>query len=687
MGQQPISEKDCTDNNSLAAVLEENLQLKRRLHQLQQEFFTIFDSVPAMIWYRDRTGRILRANRCAAASVGMTVQDLSGKNYYELFPEGADKALEKDLRVILTGQPIRGAVRQYETSQGQVRWALADRIPYYDEQGNIAGVMVFAQDITERKLAEESLLKAKNEIEKANQQLRAAAEKSAILAEEAMLANRAKSDFLANMSHELRTPMNAIIGFAEILLSESLSEEQNHYVRTIHRSAKNLLELINDILDFSKIEAGKLHIEIEACKVDEILAEIRDLLEMTAVKKGLELCIDKDGSVPDTFFCDPMRLRQCLLNLLSNAIKFTDRGRVRLSVSIREISGQKRICFAVEDTGIGIPLDRQKTLFESFVQADAKTDRKYGGTGLGLAITKRLCSLLGGYVQLHSQPGQGSVFTIVLPFAASQQDMLNAIQQNNHSKVSPQRSRRTRDVKLLVIEDKIPSQLAMNLILRRQGIDVRVVPSEPQRIQRALEDRPDLILLDMQITHSDPIELVHSFQRQGVTAPVIALTDENSDVAHLQFKAAGCRECLVKPVTRIELFQTIQHYASHAHPEPCRPDNTDIVASGLASELSTELNALLNKLPELLQVIPELLNQSDRQTLKRVAHLLAEIGSAASLAELTERATVLENIIDADVPDKAAIDQIIEDIKAVCRQTDSQDGVEMLNLSEADKPR
>jgi len=685
MGQQQHSQKDCTDNSSLAAVLEENLQLKRRLHQLQQEFFTIFDSVPAMIWYRDRTGKILRANRCAAASVGMAVQDLSGRNYYELFPDGAVKAFEKDLRVILTGQPIRGQMRQYETAQGQCRWALADRIPYYDEQGNIAGVMVFAQDITERKRAEESLLKAKNEIEKANRQLRAAAEKSAILAEEAMLANRAKSDFLANMSHELRTPMNAIIGFAEILLSETLSEEQNHYVNTIHRSAKNLLELINDILDFSKIEAGKLHIEIESCNVNEVLTEIRDLLEMTAVKKEINLCIEKERSVPDVFFCDPMRLRQCLLNLLSNAIKFTEQGRVRLSVSIREITGQKRICFAVEDTGIGIPADKQKTLFESFVQADVNTDRKYGGTGLGLAITKRLCSLLGGYVQLQSQPGQGSVFTVVLPFAASREEMLNAIQQKKQSKPSRERSKEDAGIKLLVIEDKTPSQLAMNLILRRQGIDVRIVPSEPQRIQRALEDRPDLIMLDMQITGLDPIELVQSFQRQGVAAPVIAVAEEGTEAVRLQCKAAGCKECLVKPVSRIELFQVIQHYALQPHAGQCRQDSTETHLSGLASELSTELNALMDKLPDLLQVIPELLNQSNRQALKRVAHLLAEIGSAASLAELTNKATVLENIIDADSQDKAAIDQIIEGIKAVCRQAENHDGAETLGACQVDK--
>jgi len=319
------------------------------------------------------------------------------------------------------------------------------------------------------------------------------------------------------------------------------------------------------------------------------------------------------------------------------------------------------------------------------VQADAKTDRKYGGTGLGLAITKRLCSLLGGYVQLQSQPGQGSVFTVVLPFAASREEMLNAIQQKKQNKPSRERSKEDACIKLLVIEDKTPSQLAMNLILRRQGIDVRVVPSEPQRIQRALEDRPDLIMLDMQITGSDPIELVQSFQRQGVSAPVIAVAEEGTETVRLQFKAAGCRECLIKPVTRIELFQTIQHYALHAHAGQSRQDNTDTHPSGLASELSTELNALLNKLPDLLQVIPELLNQSNRQTLKRVAHLLAEIGSAACLAELTDKATVLENIIDTDSQDKAAIDQVIEDIKAVCKQAENRDGAEALSTCQADK--
>jgi len=198
---------------NIVAVLEENLQTRQRLYQVRKEFYTIFDSVPAMIWYRDKTGTILRANRCAADSVGMSVQQLKGRNYYELFPEGAETALEKDLQVILSGQPLRGQLRQFRTSKGQTRWAMVDRIPYCDENNQIAGVIVFAQDVTERQQAQDSLLKAKEEIERANLSLKTAAEHATILAEEALVASQAKGEFLAAMSHELRTPMNAILGF------------------------------------------------------------------------------------------------------------------------------------------------------------------------------------------------------------------------------------------------------------------------------------------------------------------------------------------------------------------------------------------------------------------------------------------------------------------------------------------
>ena len=564
MGQQPISEKDCTDNNSLAAVLEENLQLKRRLHQLQQEFFTIFDSVPAMIWYRDRTGKILRANRCAAASVGMTVQDLSGKNYYDLFPDGADKALEKDLRVILTGQPIRGQMRQYETAQGQVRWALADRIPYYDEQGNIAGVMVFAQDITERKQAEESLLKAKNEIEKANQQLRAAAEKSAILAEEAMLANRAKSDFLANMSHELRTPMNAIIGFAEILLSESLSEDQSHYVKTIHRSAKNLLELINDILDFSKIEAGKLSVEILDTRLDVMLEEMESMFRPMAAKKGLELAVLQCEELPQTIQTDPTRLRQCLINLINNAIKFTDQGHVYVNVSRRQKHNKTYIQFDVEDTGIGISADKQQSVFEAFVQAEGSTARKYGGTGLGLAITRKLAGLLGGDLTVFSQPGVGSIFTLTIEAfgkasAAPEWNKYERAEKLHTQADAPSAPLATK-TSVLLVEDNPVNQQLMKVILCRMGHDVTLAENGQQAVDAAQATAFDIILMDIQMPVMNGLEATRILRQKGIKTPVIAVTANALKGDRDLCIQAGCDDYLSKPVDKDRLAEVIARY-------------------------------------------------------------------------------------------------------------------------------
>jgi PAS domain S-box-containing protein len=655
------------DVRSFVEVMEENLGLRQKLHQHQKEFYTIFDSVPAMIWYRDKTGTILRANRCAAESVGMSVRDLKGKNYYELFPDGADKALEKDIQAILEEKPIRGQLRRYQTAAGEVRWAMADRIPYYDEQGQVAGVIVFAEDVTERKKAEDSLLAAKDEIERANRSLKAAAERATILAEEAMVASQTKGEFLAAMSHELRTPMNAILGFTEILLSEErLSQEQNHYLKTIHRSAQTLLSLINDILDFSKIEAGKLHIEIQSCQIDEIVGNVRDLMETSAVKKGLEFRVEKDPSVPDICFTDTMRLRQCLLNLLGNAIKFTEQGHVCLRVGTEEYNGQKRICWVVEDTGIGIPPEKQKNLFELFVQANALTDRKYGGTGLGLAITRRLSGLLGGSVSLQSQPGQGSAFTITLPLCSSQEQWLEQVHLKNKPQKDRQRPPQKPTYKLLVIEDHSPSQLLMNLMLRREGLDVRVVESEPQRIQNAMDEKPDLILLDTQITGLDPVELVRAFQRQGVSAPVIAVVNEATETTTEMFKAAGCRQCMVKPVTRDELYRVIQSYVAVDRQTSPAALKASVSVPACPPEISQQRAELLNKLPSLLQIAPELLSQSNLGTLKRLAHLLVEIGDAADLPDLTRSASNLEKLVCQPNTPPTHIAAVVEELKEVC---------------------
>ncbi len=368
----------------------------------------------------------------------------------------------------------------------------------------------------------------------------------------------AKSQFLATMSHEIRTPMNGVIGLADLLRAGTLDPDQQEIVHTIHLSGEHLLTVINDILDFSKIDAGKVELESIPVDVRGLVTGCMAIVAPRAAEKGLELQAELDPDLPAAVLGDPGRLRQVLLNLLSNAIKFTAAGSVTVRVNAPILSdGRDGLAVEVADTGIGIPVERQSALFQSFTQGDASTTRQYGGTGLGLAISARLVQLMGGRIAVDSLVGQGSTFRFTVPAVpASAKAAATGVEVAGMT--AAQITAGASRLSILIAEDNVVNQRVLQRMLAHYGCTAQAVANGALAIEAAFRGKVDLLFMDLQMPVMDGLEATRRLRaRPPAHVPtIVALTADAMPGDRERCMEAGADDYVAKPL-RLEALAAV----------------------------------------------------------------------------------------------------------------------------------
>ncbi len=500
-------------------------EIEIALRQSEEKYRSLVENITEVIFSVDITGKFTYISPLIKDLTGYEVEEIIGTPFTDyIYPddlEGLVESFQKSLSGIIEPHEFRA----FKKDRKLIHLRSTSKLQYENNEPiGLHGVLI---DITQKKLFEEELKKAK---------------------EEAESAAKIKSQFLATISHEIRTPMNGVIVMTDLLSKTKLDNEQKEYVDTIKSGGEILLSLINDILDFSKIESGKLKLENQVCNLKLCLEEIINNFSASAKEKKLTLNTSIDEKIPEYIVTDPSRIKQVLSNLISNAIKYTDEGNIEVSMKkLSEKNDTIEIQFCVKDTGIGISKEATPQLFQPFTQLDSSSTRKYGGTGLGLIISKHLVEMMKGKIKVESELGKGSSFIFTI---------IGKKDNENHKldfEKKPLNFNLANEIplKILLVEDNLINQKVTVRLMKRFGYNIDVVSNGEEAINTIKKNYYDIIFMDIQMPILDGIEatkrIIKMFPKEKCPI-IIAMTAAVMKGDKEKCLKAGMKDYIPKPV-------------------------------------------------------------------------------------------------------------------------------------------
>ena len=509
---------------------EEKKKYYEKTKESEELFRNLFEGSPLGLALCRMDGSFILANNAYLNIVGYDFESLLKKDYWDITPIKYEEQEKIQLKKITESGKYGPYQKQYVHKSGELRDVLLSGFTLIQKDGEKV-LWSFVEDITERLKTQSLLLEAKKQAE---------------------LATKIKGDFLANMSHEIKTPMNGILGAINILQESGLNSEQSEFAQIVSHSAESLLVIINDILDFSKIDEGKMIIEKIPMNYRATIDDTINLLKNSANSKGLALNINIEKEVPSTIISDPARLNQILINLISNSIKFTEKGSIDISVSIEALSDNNLILRTqVMDTGIGMTNEQTNRIFESFMQADNTTSRKFGGTGLGTSICKKIIELMNGKIQVSSEINVGSTVSFEIPVERS----FEVIKKNRKNKL-----KRDYNKVILVAEDNFINQKIVLKALSDLGLKIHIANNGQEVIELSNSIKHDLILMDIQMPILNGIDATKKLIAEGYSKPIIALTANVMESDIKKYFSIGIVDFIAKPFEVSQLIKILDKY-------------------------------------------------------------------------------------------------------------------------------